>query len=252
MTTGVEKPHHGQFTHGSRQGMIFRQLIHDDLGCASYLVGDEREGIAAVVDPKLHIGDYLSLARYLGVQIEHVLETHNHADHVSGHCRLAAATGAKIHVHRLAEPAYPHEAFDDGWELRLGMVTVRAMHTPGHRPEHTAFALVDRARGPQALGRVDRGLVVRGRHRPTRTSRWTRSRAPPRSSARCTGSCSLLPGECEIWPGHLGGSLCGGPGMDMKVCSTIAYELAHNRALQLRDEDAFVRRDHLEARTAAT
>ena len=74
--------------------MIFRQITHDDLGCASYLIGDEDAGIAAVVDPKLDIEEYLALARYMGVRIEHVLETHNHADHVSGHGRLAAATGA--------------------------------------------------------------------------------------------------------------------------------------------------------------
>ena len=68
--------------------MIFRQFIHDDLGCGSYLVGDEHAGVAAVVDPKLEIEEYLALARYLGVAIQHILETHNHADHVSGHGRL--------------------------------------------------------------------------------------------------------------------------------------------------------------------
>ena len=80
--------------------MIFRQITHDDLGCASYLIGDEDAGVAAVVDPKLEIGEYLSLARYMAVSIEHILETHNHADHVSGHGRLASATGATIHIHR--------------------------------------------------------------------------------------------------------------------------------------------------------
>ena len=63
--------------------MVFRQIVHDDLGCASYLVGDEHAGVAAVVDPRLEIGQYLELARYVGVEIGHVLETHNHADHVS-------------------------------------------------------------------------------------------------------------------------------------------------------------------------
>ena len=84
--------------------MIFRQITHDDLGCASYLVGDEHAGVAAVVDPKLEIDEYLTLARYMGVSIEHILETHNHADHVSGHGRLASATGATIHIHRDARP----------------------------------------------------------------------------------------------------------------------------------------------------
>src|ERR1700694_4502558 len=121
------------------RSMIFRQLIHDDLGCASYLIGDEDAGVAAVVDPKFEIEEYLALARYMGVRIEHVLETHNHADHVSGHGRLAAATGGTIHIHRLAQPDYDNGPFDDGWELQLGSVTVRALHTPGHRPEHTAL-----------------------------------------------------------------------------------------------------------------
>ncbi len=84
--------------------MLFGQITHDDLGCASYLVGDEHAGVAAVVDPRLDIDEYLRLARFVGVSIEHVLETHNHADHVSGHGRLAAATGARIHVHRDAGP----------------------------------------------------------------------------------------------------------------------------------------------------
>src|ERR671925_1178920 len=97
--------------------MLFRQITHDDLGCASYLIGDDDAGVAAVVDPRLEIDDYLALPRYMSGRIEHILETHNHADHISGHGRLASATGATIHIHRAAEPDYEHEPFDDGWEL---------------------------------------------------------------------------------------------------------------------------------------
>src|SRR5216110_3755299 len=86
--------------------MLFRQVTHDDLGCASYLIGDEDAGVAAVVDPRLDIDEYLRLARYTGVRIEHVLETHTHADHVSGHALLAEATGAVIHIHRDAGAGY--------------------------------------------------------------------------------------------------------------------------------------------------
>ena len=139
--------------------MILRQVTHDDLGCASYLIGDDRAGVAAVVDPRLDIEPYLRLARFLGVQIEHVLETHTHADHVSGHGRLAAATGAVIHVHRTAGAAYPHEPFDDGWELWLGSLRVTAMHTPGHRPEHTAFLLTDTARGEEPWAVLTLSLI---------------------------------------------------------------------------------------------
>jgi hydroxyacylglutathione hydrolase len=219
--------------------MIFRQLTHDDLGCASYLVGDEHAGVAAVVDPKLEIEEYLALAHYMGVRIEHILETHNHADHVSGHGRLAAATGAPIHIHRLAEPDYEHESFDDGWELELGGVIVRALHTPGHRPEHTAFALVDTARGPQPWAVLTGDtLFVGDVARPDLAVDKQDGAHGMFHSLR--ERLLALPGECEVWPGHLGGSLCGGPGMDMKVSSTIAYERAHSPLLAIEDEDAFV------------
>src|SRR5436189_3403910 len=124
--------------------MLFRQVLHEDLGCASYLLADG--GHAAVVDPKWEIEDYLDLAHEHDVRIRHSGETHNHADHLSGHGRLAAATGATIHIHADASPDYEHEPFDDGWELELGKVRVKALHTPGHRPEHTAFALYDTRR----------------------------------------------------------------------------------------------------------
>jgi glyoxylase-like metal-dependent hydrolase (beta-lactamase superfamily II) len=219
--------------------MIFRQITHDDLGCASYLIGDSRTGAAAVVDPRFEIDEYLSLARYMNVRIEHILETHNHADHVSGHGRLAAATGATIHVHRLAEPDYEHEPFDDGWELELGDVVVRALHTPGHRPEHTAFALVDRSRGeePWAVLSGDT-LFVGDVARPDLAV--DKSEGARGIFHSLHEQILTLPDTCEVWPGHLGGSMCGGPGMDMKVSSTIGYEREHNPVLGEDDEARFV------------
>ena len=221
--------------------MIFRQITHEDLGCASYLVGDEDAGVAAVIDPKLEIEEYLRLARYLGVQIEHILETHNHADHVSGHGRLAAATGATIHVNRAAEPDYDHEPFDDGWELELGSVRIRALHTPGHRPEHTAFALIDTARGdePWAVLTGDT-LFVGDIARPDLAV--DKAEGAHDIFRSLNEKLLSLPDTCEVWPGHLGGSLCGGPGMDLKVSSTIGFERAHSPMLQIDDEDAFVER----------
>jgi hydroxyacylglutathione hydrolase len=219
--------------------MIFRQLTHDDLGCASYLIGDAGAGIAAVVDPKFEIDEYLRLGRYLGVHIDHILETHNHADHVSGHGRLQAATGATIHIHRLAEAGYQHEPFDDGWELALGTVTVRALHTPGHRPEHTAFALIDHRRSdePWAVLSGD-SLFVGAIARPDlAVDKAEGARGIFRSLHE---RLLTLPDTCEVWPGHLGGSLCGGPGMDLKVSSTIGFERAGQDLLQMTDEDEFV------------
>jgi hydroxyacylglutathione hydrolase len=220
--------------------VIFRQIAHEDLGCASYLVGDEDAGVAAVVDPRLDIGEYLRLARYLGVSIEHILETHNHADHVSGHGRLAAATGALIHVHELAAAEYEHEAFTGGWELALGSVVVRAVHTPGHRPEHTAFVLVDTARGsePWAVLTGD-SLFVGDIARPDLAVEKEDGARGIFTSLR---ALLELGDDVEVWPGHLGGSLCGGPSMDLKVSTTIGYERRHNALLRVDDQDDFVTR----------
>lgn len=220
--------------------MVFRQVTHDDLGCASYLVGDEDAGVAAVVDPKLDVEPYLALARYAGVRIEHVLETHTHADHVSGHGRLAEATGATVHIHRDAAAQYAHEPFDDGWELRLGRVLVRALHTPGHRPEHCAFLLADTARGPEPWAVLTGDTLFVGD--VARPDLAVDREEGARGMFRSLHETLLpLPGACEVWPGHLGGSLCGGPGMDLKVASTIAYERAHSPLLQLGEEAEFVR-----------
>jgi hydroxyacylglutathione hydrolase len=221
--------------------VIFRQFVHDDLGCASYLVGDEHAGVAAVVDPRLDIDEYLRAARYLGVRIEHILETHNHADHVSGHGRLAAATGAVIHVHAEAAPEYDHEPFDNGWELALGEVTVRALHTPGHRPEHTAFALVDSARStePWAVLSGDTLFVGDVARPDLAVDKEEGARGIFRSLHE---KLLALPDMCEVWPGHLGGSLCGGPGMDLKIASTIGFERANQPLLSVVDEAEFVRR----------
>ena len=219
--------------------MIFRQLTHDDLGCASYLIGDDKAGVAAVVDPRFEIDEYLELARYMGVDIEHIFETHNHADHVSGHGRLAAATGATIHIHRDADPGYAHEPFDDGDEFELGALRIRVLHTPGHRPEHTAFALVDSHRGeePWAVLTGDT-LFVNDVARPDLAIEKAEG---ARGIFRSLHAKLLnLPGDVEIWPGHLGGSMCGGPGMDMKISSTIGFERDHNPTLSITDEDRFV------------
>jgi hydroxyacylglutathione hydrolase len=219
--------------------MLFRQIIHEDLGCASYLVADREHGIAAVVDPQWDIAPYKRLARLHGVRIGHVLETHNHADHVSGHGRLCRSTGATVHVHELAEAEYPHEPFADGWKLELGELAIEAIHTPGHRPEHTCFLLSDAGRGgaPWALLTGD-SLFIGDVARPDLA-------VEPRGGAAdmfrsLHDRLLVLPGEVEVWPGHLGGSLCGGSGLDLKTSSTIGFERRHNRALAITEEAEFV------------
>jgi hydroxyacylglutathione hydrolase len=221
--------------------MIFRQITHDDLGCASYLIGDEDAGIAAVVDPAFAIDRYLELACYLGVRIEHVFETHNHVDHVSGHGRLVAATGARIHIHRDAAVSYDHEPLGDGDEWSLGALIVKALHTPGHRPEHTAFALIDSSRGPEPWAVLTGdSLFVGDVARPDLAIEPAQGAKDMFRSIHAQ-LLALAP-SVEIWPAHLGGSMCGGPGMDMKIASTIGYERDHNPTLAIADEETFVRK----------
>ena len=133
-----------------------------------------------------------------------------------------------------------HEPFDDGWELQLGALKVRALHTPGHRPEHTAFALIDtdRSEEPWAVLAGDT-LFVGDIARPDLAVEKSEGARGIYRSLR--DKLLTLPDHCEVWPGHLGGSMCGGPGIDIKVSSTIGYERANNPMLSIIDEAQFVR-----------
>ena len=144
----------GSNDHGLREVLtcefvIFHQFVDDGLGCASYLVGDEHEGSAVIVDPAYAIEQYLDEASRQDVRLIGVLETHTHADHLSGHGRLALDHGCTVHVHPAAEAEFPFEPLEDGGTIELGAVSIRTIHTPGHRPEHCAFAVSDRNRADE-------------------------------------------------------------------------------------------------------
>jgi hydroxyacylglutathione hydrolase len=217
--------------------MFFRQVLHEDLGCASYVIAEGGE--AAVIDPKWDIDEYLELADEHGFRIAHVLETHNHADHVSGHGRLAKATGAVIHVSENAGVAYGHDPLADGDAVAVGSVHIFAIATPGHRPEHLAFVVEDAARaGSPWLVITGDSLFVGDLARPDLA-------VEPEEGAhalfRSVRRLLELEDFAEVWPGHIGGSLCGGAGMSEKPGSTIGFERRFNRLLALDDEDQFVR-----------
>ena len=126
--------------------MIFHQFLNDDLGCACYLVGDEEAGIAVVVDPPFAIDPILAEAAHRRVRIVRTIETHTHADHVSGHGRLALEHGVPVSIYAGAEVDYPHDPMHDGDEIEVGAVTLGVIHTPGHRPEHCCLTVIDRSR----------------------------------------------------------------------------------------------------------
>ena len=216
--------------------MFFRQVLHEELGCASYLVADGGE--AAVIDPKWDVEDYLALADEHGFAITHILETHNHADHVSGKGRLQKATGAQVRVPAAAGVAFEHEPMADGDSVTVGDVTISALATPGHRPEHTAYVISDAARGGEA------GLVVTGDSLFVGDVARPDLAVEPKEGARelyaSLHRLLELDDFAEAWPGHIGGSLCGGAGMSEKPGTTIGFERRFNRLLRLEGEQEFV------------
>jgi hydroxyacylglutathione hydrolase len=201
--------------------VLFRQLVDDDLGCSSYLIGDEASGEAVVVDPRYEIGPYVDEAKRRGLRIVRVLETHTHADHVSGHGRLALEHGVPVSVHPLAEPEFPFDPVDDGDVLHVGAVPIRVLHTPGHRPEHCCY-LVD---GTHLL--TGDSLLIGDAARPDLA-------VEPREGAEglfhSLQRLASLPEDVGVYPGHVAGSLCAS-GISSAHSSTIGAERQTNRAL---------------------
>jgi hydroxyacylglutathione hydrolase len=217
--------------------MLFRQFVDDDLGCASYLIGDEDSGEAVVVDPAYEIERYLEQAEKDGVRLVRVLETHTHADHVSGHGRLALDHGLPVSIHPAAGPEYPFDPLEDGLELELGSVSIRVLHTPGHRPEHCCFEVIDRERGDEPwLTLTGDSLFVGDAARPDLASEAADG---ARDLYQSLQRLMELHDGVEIYPGHVSGSLCGA-GMSSKASSTIGFERRFNHALNRGDEDEFV------------
>jgi len=217
--------------------VIFRQFVDDDLGCASYLIGDENEGTAAVVDPAYAIEQYLHEAERHGLTITHVVETHTHADHLSGHGRLALDHGCSVAIHPAAEAAFPHEPLGDGDEIVIGDVVLRAIHTPGHRPEHTALSVTDRARGDEPwLVLTGDSLFVGDAARPDLA---VEARSGAEGLFHSLRRLTELKDGVEVFPGHVAGSLCGAA-MSSKASSTIGFERRYNHALLIETEEEFV------------
>jgi hydroxyacylglutathione hydrolase len=217
--------------------VIFRQFVADDLGCASYLVGDEDAGVAVVVDPAFAIEQYLEEAERRGVRIVRTIETHTHADHVSGHGRLALEHGAPVSVHPLAEAEYPHDPLEDGDEIGLGNVALTCIHTPGHRPEHCCLAVTDRSRADEPwLVLTGDSLFVGDAARPDLA---VEAREGAEGLFHSLRRLLELEDGVEVYPGHVAGSLCG-KAMSSKGSTTIGFERRFNPALAFGDVALFV------------
>jgi glyoxylase-like metal-dependent hydrolase (beta-lactamase superfamily II)/rhodanese-related sulfurtransferase len=217
--------------------VLFAQILNDDLGCASYLVGCEEAGEVVVVDPHLAIEPILAEAERLEARIVRTLETHNHADHVSGHGRLALDHGIPVSVHPLAGAEYPSDPLEDGAEMVVGNVTLRCVHTPGHRPEHCCFAVADTTRSDEPwLVLTGDSLFVGDAARPDLAVGAVEGAEGLFHSLR---RLLELPDGVEVFPGHVAGSLCGAS-MSSRVSTTIGFERRFNPMLAIADADAFV------------
>jgi hydroxyacylglutathione hydrolase len=207
--------------------VLFRQFVDDDLGCGSYLIGDVDAGQAIVVDPAFAIEQYLEAARRERVRVTRVLETHTHADHLSGHGRFALEHGLRTSIHPLARPEYAFDPLDDGQVLRVGSVEARVVHTPGHRPEHCAF-VVD-----EELVLTGDSLFVGDGARPDLAIDAREGAAGLHRSLR---RLAELPAAVVVYPGHVAGSLCG-TNMSDEHSSTIGREQQTNHALRTKLAD---------------
>jgi glyoxylase-like metal-dependent hydrolase (beta-lactamase superfamily II)/rhodanese-related sulfurtransferase len=210
--------------------VLFRQFVDDDLGCASYLIGDPSKGEAFLVDPAYAIEQYIEAAAEAGVRIVRVLETHTHADHVSGHGRLALEHGVTVSVHPLAEPDFPFAPLEDGQELSAGSVSIRVIHTPGHRPEHCAFVVDD------LLVLTGDSLFIGDAARPDLA---IEAREGAEGLFHSLQRLKELPDAYEVYPGHVAGSLCGAA-MSPDHSSTIGNEKRTNAKMEFGDVQAFI------------
>ena len=223
--------------------MILEQYYLGCLSQASYLIGDERTGVAVVVDPRRDIGDYLADAARLNLRIEHVILTHFHADFVAGHLELHARTGARICLGPGAQADYEFHPLADREVLEFGDVRLQALHTPGHTPESISilvYDLVKDASRPRAVLTGDT-LFVGDVGRPDLLASIG---VPPESLARMLyhslhDKLLPLPDETLLLPGHGAGSACG-KHLSADTVSSIGEQRRGNYALQPMGEVEFV------------
>src|SRR5437762_2066244 len=217
--------------------MIFQQMVNEETGCLSYLIGCGQAGRAVVVDPgRDRVDDYVSLGRRKGLTITEIVETHVHADHVSGAQALSAKCGASIRIHPSAEAAYPNAPVEDGDELSIGSVSLKILHTPGHTPDSIPVLVTDLSRGrdPWFVLTGDT-LFIGDVGRPD----FGGEKAAASLYRSLTERLMVLPDSVEVYPAHGAGSTCG-RAMSSKTASTIGFERRFNLALRVDGVDSFV------------
>jgi hydroxyacylglutathione hydrolase len=217
--------------------MFVQQFFVKGLAHSSYLLGGTNS--CAIVDPRRDVDIYLQAAQDMKMKITHILETHLHADFVSGHLDLAEKTGAIIYAPRPAKCSFKHTAVGEGDTFEIDEIQIKVLETPGHTPEHISYVVTDKTRGAEPVcvfcgdtlfvGDVGRPDLFPGKAKELAEKLYN-------SLHR---KLLKLPDFCEVYPAHGAGSLCG-RAMGAKRTSTIGYERNYNPALLIDDKDKFI------------
>lgn len=220
--------------------MFTQQFFIEGLGCASYIVGCEANGIAVVIDPDREIQKYLDAAQSRGLTITHIIETHLHADHVSGNMELATATGAHIYVHESAGAEYAHKPLKHDDVIELGNIRLRALHTPGHTPESITLLVSDTTRAEEPwLALTGDTLFVGDIGRPDLVAIEAARGLANNMYDSLFEKILPLNDSLLLYPGHGAGSLCG-KSIGAMRSTTLGFERKYNPALAPRERNEFV------------
>jgi hydroxyacylglutathione hydrolase len=218
--------------------MYFEQFYLGCLAHASYMLASEGE--AVVVDPQRDVEIYLEAAHKQGASIRHIVETHLHADFVSGHKELANRTGATIYIGEAAGATFPHVAVKDGTELRAGKISVRVLETPGHTLESISLVINNDEKSPQPWAVLTGDTLFIGDvGRPDLSKTHTPQQLAGLLYDSLHNKLMKLPDDVLVYPAHGAGSLCG-RNMRAERSSTIGTERLTNYALQIRTRDDFI------------
>jgi glyoxylase-like metal-dependent hydrolase (beta-lactamase superfamily II)/rhodanese-related sulfurtransferase len=217
--------------------MLLLPFFTPKIAHSSYILAGNKT--CAVIDPRRDVQIYIDAAKAAGWRITHVLETHLHADFISGHLDLAQKTGATIYAPDMGKCSFEHVPVSEGSEIKLEDMTLQVLDTPGHTPEHVSYVIIDSSRGTEPVG-VFCGdtLFVGDVGRPDLFP----GRAHELASALYSSlhdKLLRLPDFCEVYPAHAAGSLCG-RAIAAKRQSTIGFERRHNPALLIDDREAFI------------
>lgn len=229
--------------------MFFQHVYDKTLAQASYFIGCQKAGVAAVIDPKRDVDTYLEIAKQNNMQITHILETHIHADFLTGSRELAALTGAKLYLSDEGGPGWEYE-FDhvglkDGSSFMVGNLRIDVLHTPGHTPESISFLLTDTPASPEPVMFFTGDFVFVGDiGRPDLLEKAAGMSGTMDAGAhemyKSIKRFSDLPDYIQVWPGHGAGSACG-KALGAVPSTTVGYEKVRNWAFRFaQDEKGFV------------